>query len=78
MAQDFHAAFGLDGADEKHISIIDEGGVALAAIHGLNDKLESQAKTKELEIETLKQENKSLEQKLSNLTAMVKAISRNQ
>jgi hypothetical protein len=31
MAQDFHAAFGL-GDDDKHITTIDEGGVALAAI----------------------------------------------
>jgi hypothetical protein len=40
MAQDFQAAFGLDGADDKHISVVDEGGVALAAIQGLNQKLE--------------------------------------
>jgi hypothetical protein len=40
MAQDFHAAFGLNGEDEKHISTVDEGGVALAAIQGLNQKLE--------------------------------------
>jgi hypothetical protein len=34
MAQDFYAAFGL-GLDDKHITTIDEGGVALAAIQGL-------------------------------------------
>jgi len=39
VAQDFHAAFGL-GADDKHIADVDEGGVALAAIQGLNQKLE--------------------------------------
>jgi hypothetical protein len=32
MAQDFHAAFGLNGADDKHIATVDEEGVALAAI----------------------------------------------
>jgi hypothetical protein len=42
MAQDFHAAFGLNGADDTHISTVDEGGVALAAIQGLNQKLEEQ------------------------------------
>jgi hypothetical protein len=42
MAQDFQAAFGLDGADDKHISVVDEGGVALAAIQGLNQKVEEQ------------------------------------
>ena len=41
MAQDFHAAFGLNGTDDKHIATVDEGGVALAAIQGLNEKVES-------------------------------------
>ena len=39
MAQDFYAAFGL-GMDDKHISMVDADGVALAAIQGLNHKLE--------------------------------------
>jgi hypothetical protein len=39
MAQDFHAAFGL-GTDNKHIATVDADGVALAAIQGLNQKLE--------------------------------------
>ena len=34
MAQDFYKAFGL-GLDNKHITTIDEGGVALVAIQGL-------------------------------------------
>jgi hypothetical protein len=34
MAQDFHAAFGL-GEDDKHISTVDEEGVALSAIKAL-------------------------------------------
>ena len=42
MAQDFHTVFGLNGNDDKHISSIDEQGVALAAIKGLNQKLELQ------------------------------------
>jgi len=42
MAQDFHAAFGLNGGDDKHISMVDESGVALAAIQGLNQKLEAE------------------------------------
>jgi hypothetical protein len=40
VAQDFHAAFGL-GSDDKSIGTVDEGGVALAAIQGLNKKLEA-------------------------------------
>ena len=39
MAQDFKAAFNL-GADDKHIATVDADGVALAAIQGLNQKLE--------------------------------------
>ena len=63
MAQDFHAAFQLDGADDKHISVVDEGGVALAAIQGLNQKLqEKDAKIGELE------------KRLGELEATVKAL----
>jgi hypothetical protein len=39
MAQDFHGAFQV-GMDDKHISMVDADGVALAAIQGLNKKLE--------------------------------------
>ena len=58
MAQDFHAAFGLNGADDKHISTVDEGGVALAAIQGLNQKLNE----KDAEIQDLKLRLDKLEQ----------------
>jgi hypothetical protein len=40
MAQDFHAAFKL-GDDDKRISLVDEGGVALAAIQGLYQMMQS-------------------------------------
>ena len=40
MAQDFHAAFGLSGTDDKGITTIDADGVALAAIQGLARQLE--------------------------------------
>jgi hypothetical protein len=40
MAQDFHSAFGLNGANDRGIAVVDEEGVALAAIQGLNQKLE--------------------------------------
>jgi hypothetical protein len=50
MAQDFYAAFGLNGSDNKHINLVDGQGVALAAIQGLNQKLEQRnAKIKQLE-----------------------------
>jgi hypothetical protein len=40
MAQDFYASFGL-GADAQHITTIDEGGVALAAIQALTKRVET-------------------------------------
>ena len=49
MAQDFHSAFNV-GTDDKHIATVDEGGVAFAAIQGLNQKLEEKdARIAELE-----------------------------
>jgi hypothetical protein len=64
MAQDFQAAFGLAGPDDRHIAVVDEGGVALAAIQGLNQKLEEQAKAKDAEIQNLKARLDKLEQLL--------------
>jgi hypothetical protein len=62
VAQDFHKAFGLNGADDKHISTVDESGVALAAIQGLNQKLEQ----RESEITELKARLEKLERLLSH------------
>jgi len=63
MAQDFQAAFGLNGDDDKHISTVDESGVALAAIQGLNEKLNE----KDAEIEALKQSVAELKQEMHSL-----------
>jgi cell division protein FtsB len=52
MAQDFHAAFGL-GADDKHIATVGADGVALAAIQGLNRKLEDTIQAQEARIDQL-------------------------
>jgi trimeric autotransporter adhesin len=62
MAQDFYAAFSL-GTDDRHIATVDADGVALAALQGLNQKLEQ----KETEIAELKAKNESLEQRLVRL-----------
>jgi Chaperone of endosialidase len=70
MAQDFHAAFQLDGPDDKHISVVDEGGVALAAIQGLNQKLNE----KDALIQTLKQQNDALAERLNDLETAVKQL----
>jgi predicted nuclease with TOPRIM domain len=67
---DFQAAFAL-GSDDKHISTVDEGGVALAAIQGLNQKLEERLQQKETEITELKLRLEKLEQ-LSKLNGGTK------
>ncbi len=43
MAQDFHSAFGLGDSDTQIVTV-DADGVALAAIQGLNAKVEVQAR----------------------------------
>jgi hypothetical protein len=63
MAQDFFAAFEL-GTDDKHIGLGDEGGVALAAIQGLNEKVQSQNAE-------LRAENAGLKQRLERLEKLV-------
>ena len=77
MAQDFQAAFGLSGPDDKHISVVDEGGVALAAIQGLNQKVEELKNAlthSDAENTELKQQNDSLAQRLNELEAAVKSL----
>jgi hypothetical protein len=66
MGQDFYATYNI-GTDEKHIAPIDEGGVALAAIQGLNQKLEKEAKAKDAEIQSLKQSVAELKQMVQTL-----------
>jgi hypothetical protein len=70
VAQDFQAAFGLDGSDDKHISVVDEGGVALAAIQGLDQKLNE----KDAELQALKQRNELLEARLDSLEKMLRSL----
>jgi trimeric autotransporter adhesin len=70
VAQDFHAAFGLNGVDDKSIATVDADGVALAAIQGLNQKVEAQQaelRQKETEITELKDQ-------LSGLRELVGAL----
>jgi hypothetical protein len=53
---------------------VDEGGVALAAIQGLNQKLEEAVKAKDGEIQTLKRQNDSLAARLNELETAVKQL----
>ncbi|HTV43318.1 MAG TPA: tail fiber domain-containing protein [Candidatus Sulfotelmatobacter sp.] len=65
MAQDFYAAFDV-GTDDRHIATVDEDGVALAAIQGLNQKLEEDEKEKDAKID-------DLEKRLADLEKLVKS-----
>ena len=64
MAEDFKATFGLAG-DGKSISTVDADGVALAAIQGLNQKLETENAALRAEMAALRQAVQLL-QKTSN------------
>jgi hypothetical protein len=55
-AQDFYAAFGI-GENDTHVSEVDEGGVALAAIQGLHELL----KERDAEIASLEARLEGLE-----------------
>ena len=72
-AQDFRAAFGL-GESDTGIATVDADGVALAAIQGLNQKVE--AKTRELgaRSEELEARSRKLEAENAELKAELKQI----
>jgi cell division protein FtsB len=59
------------GTDERHIAPIDEGGVALAAIQGLNEKVESGKRKAETQIDKLKSENADLKARLAKLEQLM-------
>ena len=66
MAQDFAAAFGV-GENDTTISTVDADGVALAAIQGLNQKLET-------ELAQSRAENAGLQAQLQQLAARLAAL----
>lgn len=70
MAQDFHAAFGL-GSDDKGISTVDADGVALAAIQGLNSKVEVSSQKAQGSIQKLQEENAELKLRLEKLERLM-------
>jgi hypothetical protein len=64
MAQDFAAAFGV-GETDTGISTVDADGVALAAIQGLNQKLEEKNAAIEKQVAELKALVRSLAEKVN-------------
>jgi len=67
MAQDFHAAFQV-GENERCINTVDADGVALAAIQGLNEKLEEELKRRDVENAELKSRLAVLEKLVAKLS----------
>jgi hypothetical protein len=73
MGQDFKAAFEV-GTDDQHIAPVDEGGVALAAIQGLNRKLETMARELKSKDERLEADNAALRQELDGLRRVLNSL----
>jgi len=84
MAQDFRAAFGL-GEDDKHISTVDEGGVALAAVQELyREGLKKDATIRDLQAQIkadrlaakaeIAQERSAAKAQIEQLAAQVKMV----
>jgi hypothetical protein len=73
VAQDFRAAFGL-GDDEKTITTVDADGVALAAIQGLNAKLEAKLAARDSEIRALRDEVAKLRASHGDVVALRAAV----
>jgi hypothetical protein len=65
-AQDFHETFAL-GPDDRHIAPLDAAGVALAAIQGLNNRLEETDTVRRQNDEDLETENEILAERLAQV-----------
>ena len=72
VAQDFYGAFEV-GMDDKHISMVDADGVALAAIQGLNAKLEKENAALRTQLEALKAKDRERDARLSAIEEMLRA-----
>jgi len=70
MAQDFKAVFDL-GHTDNGIATVDADGVALAAIQGLNEKVEGRRKKSEIRIQKLEAENAELKARLEKLEQLM-------
>jgi len=70
MAQAFKKAF-YPGRDDKSITTLEFDGVELAAIQGLNEKVEGRSQKAEGQIEELKAENAELKARLEKLEQLM-------
>lgn len=69
MAQDFRAIFGL-GEDERHIAPGDLAGVSLAAVQGLNARVEEQAQTIEQQHQAITKQQELIRQLAERLALL--------
>ncbi len=78
MAQDFYAAFGV-GEDDRHITSIDEDGVALAAIkalHAENARLVAKQRDGAVQRAQFRAEIRAQQREIDELRAIVRSIVR--
>jgi hypothetical protein len=73
VAQEFKAAF-YPGRDDKCITTLEFDGVALAAIQGLNRKLEERSQESGARIQKLEAENAQLKDRLATLEAALQKL----
>ena len=73
MAQDFYAAFKV-GLDDISICTVDESGVALAAIQGLNEKVEGRGQRAEDRMQRLETENAELKQTVNEMKKLMNVM----
>jgi len=59
------------GTDDNHIATVNANGVTLAAIQGLNEKVESGKQKAELSIRELRAENAELKSRLTTLEKII-------
>ena len=77
MAQDFFAAFHLDGESDTTINTLDIDGINMAAIQALKQRTDELKKATnkidamQTEIETLKSENSSFKNDIANIKALI-------
>ena len=71
MAQDFKGAF-YPGRDDKVITTLEFDGVELAAIQGLNEKVEVTSQKSDDRIQKLEAENTELKQRLEALEKIIR------
>jgi hypothetical protein len=74
MAQDFHAAFGLNGDKDKVITTLDIAGVTVAAVQGLNHKLEKELAARDTTISTLSSTVAAQSAELSDLKSRMTSL----